>query len=302
MHPNELLTLILGESAGSKARLAVGSCLGTLAKFNLLKGSIAGAGLFTHDIVRDYVISQHAAPELRALQHEVVKAVLAARPEPDGFGDCAPAGTFEGYIARRLYWHIRGALADSDEPPDAWLIHHPDAVIKLSAATAFGFANLEALSAAKEAAGELVHAAKVAFEASSLKQISPAVRDDLVYRAAALLETANDPTAAAIESTVLLAAWAMDRGSERWAQAQRRAKVVAAADPFKCKFNQCLVFYGTAAGIWKDSKAPWPGPPEADVREATRMILEVACAHMYEAQAHTQNRNAQKTTLLQLGM
>ena len=39
--------------AVSGARLAVGSCLGTLLKYNLLKGSLgAGSGVFMHDIVR----------------------------------------------------------------------------------------------------------------------------------------------------------------------------------------------------------------------------------------------------------
>ena len=116
---NALAPLVSGDiTTGSKVRLAVGSCLGTLVKFNLLKGSISGTGVFMHDIVREYVISQHEGSELRMLQHDVVEGVLAARPEPGGFDEYAPAGTFDGYVARQLHWHIRGALADEGEPPD----------------------------------------------------------------------------------------------------------------------------------------------------------------------------------------
>ena len=50
------------------------------------------------------------AAALHTLQRGVVEAVLAARPEPDGFDEYAHAGTFEGYTARQLHWHIRAAL------------------------------------------------------------------------------------------------------------------------------------------------------------------------------------------------
>ena len=93
---NALAPLISGVVQSVKARLEVGGCLSTLVKFNLLKGSMAG-GLFMHDIVRDYVVKQHSRAELQALQHSVVEAALAARPQPDGFDDCAVADTFDGY-------------------------------------------------------------------------------------------------------------------------------------------------------------------------------------------------------------
>ena len=155
---NALAPLVSGESTtGSKVRLAVGSCLGKLMKFNLLKGSLAGAGLFMHDIVRDYVINQHTVGELQARQRDVVEAVLAARPEPDGFDEFAAADSFGGYVVRQLHWHIRGALVYGEELPETWLIdHHQDPVVKLNAAVAVGLEKLEALSAAKEAAGQVV--------------------------------------------------------------------------------------------------------------------------------------------------
>jgi hypothetical protein len=184
---NALAPLISGMGQGSKARLAVGCCLGKLTKFNLLKGSIARAGLFAHDIVRDYTTNQHTEAELRALQRDVVDAVLVAKPA-DGFDDYAHRRSFHGYVVRQLHWHIRGALADGEEPPEAWLSDRDqDPVVKLNAAVAFGLEKLKALSAEKEAAGQLVHAAQIAWEASFLKQVSPAARADLVYRAAGCL-------------------------------------------------------------------------------------------------------------------
>ena len=48
----------------------------------------------------------------RALQRVVVDTILAARPEPGGFANCqnAPVGSFERYVARELYYHMREAL------------------------------------------------------------------------------------------------------------------------------------------------------------------------------------------------
>jgi hypothetical protein len=229
---NALAPLVAGEITGSKAQLAVGKGLGTLLKLNLLKGSIAGAGVFMHDIVRDYAVNLHSMAELQTLQRDVVEAVLAARPQPGGFDGSAGAGSFDGYIVRQLHWHIRGALADG-EPPDAWLIDdQQDPVVKSNAAVAVGFEKLEALAAAKENAGLLVHAAKLAWEAGCLKQTSNAVRADLVYRAADLLEQANDPTVSAFESKLLAFVWWIDRGSERNVKSQRRKAVVDDADPY----------------------------------------------------------------------
>ena len=103
---NKLAPVLAGdESSERKARLAVGSSLKTLFKYNLLKGSLlVGQGVFMHDIVRDYVISRHTPDELIALQKKVVDTTLAARPEPGGFpaAEFTRNGTFEGYCARHL--------------------------------------------------------------------------------------------------------------------------------------------------------------------------------------------------------
>ena len=97
--------MILGESAGSKARLAVGSCLGTLAKFNLLKGSIAGAGLFTHDIVRDYAKSR--CPELPTKQRQLLQAVLEASPAKGGWP------SVDGVARQTVEWCVLGVQQGS---------------------------------------------------------------------------------------------------------------------------------------------------------------------------------------------
>ena len=101
-----------------------------------------------HDIVRDYVISQHSEDELCALQRSVVDAALAARPEPDGFplsSEHAAPNSFEGYVVRQLYWHMRGALAEGEELPNAW-IAHPDAIVMANLAVAVGVDALLSLS------------------------------------------------------------------------------------------------------------------------------------------------------------
>jgi hypothetical protein len=64
------------------------------------------------------------------LQKAVVDAILAARPEPDGFptAEHAVSGSFESYVARQLYVHVRGALEENQEPPEPWLTHSDSTV------------------------------------------------------------------------------------------------------------------------------------------------------------------------------
>ena len=75
-------SILMKASLSAKTDQAIKSALTTLLKYNLLKGGLAeGSGTFMHDIVREYVISKQTDDELKALQHEVVKALLGARPE-----------------------------------------------------------------------------------------------------------------------------------------------------------------------------------------------------------------------------
>ena len=122
-------SIIMEAKESSKTGLAIRSAMATLLKYNLLKGGLAeGLGTFMHDIVRDYVISKHTNEELKALQHQVVKALLQARPE-GGFrtAEHSTSGSFEGYVARQLFWHIRGALsaagATMEAPPESLIEH-----------------------------------------------------------------------------------------------------------------------------------------------------------------------------------
>ena len=109
-----------------------------------------------HDIVRDYVINQHSDEELRSLQKTAVDAILVARPE-QGFpiAEATGANTFEGYVARQLYYHIRGSIEeDLDDLPGS-LMAHPDTAVKACLANAVGFVQLLTLSQARDAAGAL---------------------------------------------------------------------------------------------------------------------------------------------------
>ena len=72
--------------------------------------------------MRDYTISQLDEQALRARQAAATQAVLDARP-PDGFPTAEHASPFtlEGYVARQLHWHMRGAL--EEVPPEQWITH-----------------------------------------------------------------------------------------------------------------------------------------------------------------------------------
>jgi hypothetical protein len=77
---HKLATFLSGEKKDQKARLVIGGCLKQLLKFNLIKGSLlakgdgGGAGLFMHDMVRDFVITRYTAAELRSSQEKIVEA------------------------------------------------------------------------------------------------------------------------------------------------------------------------------------------------------------------------------------
>ena len=207
---NKMSPLLTDDKSEKKARLAVGSSLSTLLKYNLIKGSLSigkaqGQGVFMHDIVRDYVINQHSEDERRALQKSVVATILAARPESGGgfpTADMAGMETFGGYCARQLYFHFRGALEEGENPPDSWLMH-PDIAIKTGVALAIGLEAISALSDEQEAASELVRAAHTAHVASLHKKCTSGQTTDFLYRAAGLLERADDKEVSAFEITIL---------------------------------------------------------------------------------------------------
>ena len=271
----KMAPLLTDEKTERKARLAVGSSLSSLLKYSLVKGSLSAGGIFMHDIVRDYVINQHLEDDLRALQRSVVDKLLAARPEPDGFpmSEHAVANSFESYVARQLYWHMRGALAEEEQPPDAW-IAHPDIVVMANLAMAVGVDALLSLSKAREGTGELVGAAQASWAASWMKGIDGLIYSDLVYRTADLLEAADDSEAADFESRALSAAFVLDMGSERNIKSQARSKLLGSSEPatFARKAGAALASYNDA--IVKLGSADNTGETEPDIEAALNFALE----------------------------
>ena len=51
-------------------------------------------------------------------------------------------------MVRHLYWHFRGALAEGEEPPDAW-VAHVDEAVKVNVGQALGVAKLVQISEAQ---------------------------------------------------------------------------------------------------------------------------------------------------------
>ena len=277
---NKMAPVLSDENSDKKARLAVGACLGTLLKYNLLKGSLSsGSGVFMHDIVRDHVISRHSRDELRALQKTFVVTFLAARPEPGGFVMPSFAGpeTFEGYGARSLHWHLRGALEDGEDPPDAWLAH-PDEIVKVNTATAVGLGALVALSEAREGAEELVGAAQASWVASLTKGLPQSTFNDLVHRAADLLERADDKEALEFELDVCGAAGRSGMGSERGQKVAQRLKVLAASKmTFESRFGEIfaiLIESWTKLGIYNKGEGLENGARDDAIEQALSKMNE----------------------------
>ena len=217
-------TIVMKTGESGKTGLAIRSALTTLLKYNLLKGGLAeGSGTFMHDIVREYVISKQTDDELKALQHEVVKALLGARPE-GGFptAEYSAATTFEGYVARHLFWHMRGALA-GDEPLMEWVDHRQDLAVRQAVALGVGRDALMEMSKAMEESNEFVRAAELAWCASllgGLGRVSAEIWTDLSYHTVDLLDNlpensqGDDAVARAFEMEVLNFCWVRDMGSD----------------------------------------------------------------------------------------
>ena len=196
-------TIIMKASPSAKTDLAIRSALTTLLKYNLLKGGLAeGSGTFMHDIVRDYVISKHAGEELKVLQHQVVKALLGARPE-GGFptAEHSTSGSFEGYVARHLSWHIGGALAVTgaamEAPPESWIAHEEDEAVLRAVALATGHDNLLMWTETAEAAGEHLRAAQYLYVASKLGdlgRVDAQCFSDTLYRSVRETTCSHLPT------------------------------------------------------------------------------------------------------------
>ena len=253
-------SIIMEANPSGKTGQATKTALTVLLKYNLLKGGLAeGSGTFMHDIVRDYVISKHTDEELKALQHQVVKALLDARPE-GGFPTAqhSAATTFEGYVARHLFWHIKGALA-GDEPPMEWVDHRQDLAVRQAVALAVGVEALVKMAEAKEKKTDIFGAAEVvwcACELGALGRISTDSWNDLCYRTADLLaeipEEQKDDVVSAFELEALQACWMRDMGSSRnRTKIERLSQLQAADQGFDAKIAEVWPMV-TKGGLGKD--------------------------------------------------
>ena len=182
-----------------------------------------------HDVVRDYVINQHTEEALRALQNEVVGAILAARPEPGGFpiGPLCPPASFEAYAARYLNTHLAGAMEAGEDPRHEWVLH-PDTAVKAQVVLAVGVERIAALSETWEVAGELSHAAHAAWCAAQ-GRMPTADHVEILFRCASLLpERVGDGSIEALEMEILNRVSIVDQGSDRHAKViERRGRLLA---------------------------------------------------------------------------
>ena len=255
--------------AGKLNAVVMRRSIKALADRHLLQGGIA-SGVQMHDIVRDLVRSRMGGEGgIRAKQRNVVDAFVAACPA----GGWAKDDAVGQYVALALETHMLEAVLPNlidDEEAQAWLLHTEEIIVS-NVATALGSAKLEGLSAAKEAAGDLVGGARVAWSARSVKQLPAATKNELVYRTAALLESADDPSCASFEKAVLHAAYTCDMTSERHAKGQSRLVVLAQASgaaTFGSKMTEWLADWTAGFGAWGYFMKPWPCPM-ADVRSGT---------------------------------
>jgi hypothetical protein len=248
---------------------------------NLLQGSIAN-GVQMHDIVRDLVRSRLGGDDGICLkQRAVVAAFVSACPAADGW---TPDDAVGQYVEQALELHmIEALLLDPLDDADAhsWLLHGNELIVK-TAATAMGTATLEALAAAKEGAGDLVGAARVAWAARSERELTAANGTDLAYRTAALLETADDPSCAEFELAVLTMTWLVDMGSERHAKCSDRRMVLVQASGIKTFGSKWSEFFG----VWMQALmawGPWALSQLADIRAATSKMRKTLITQGVEA-------------------
>lgn len=194
-----------------RPHLKVRSWLTALLRCSLVVGSLA-AGLYQHDIVRQFVLSRHSDADLIAMQRQVVAELLAARPAR-GFPEAGASseGSLEAYVARSLWWHLRYVL--SAAPPDRQLVDHQDRVVLEAVALAMGSERLADTSRAWEAAGDTLGAAKLSWIGRLLithRAISTAQEFDFVFRAADLLRRIASDDTVAFETEVLTKAFVCD--------------------------------------------------------------------------------------------
>jgi hypothetical protein len=200
-------------ASGAAKTAATRRIIKALVDRNLLQGDINN-GVQMHDIVRDLVRSRLGGEDgIRTKQRAVVAAFMSVC-SAEGWAGEEAVGL---YAAQALEQHMVEALLPDpldDAEAHAWLLHASDAIVA-SAATALGSATLEALSSAKEGAGDLVGAARVAWAARLVRGCAVATVVDLIFRAAVLLGEADDASCLEFELVVRTLGSTQNFGSER---------------------------------------------------------------------------------------
>ena len=216
--------------SGAAKATAMRRIVKALVNRNLLQGDIAN-GVQQHDIVRDLVRSRLGGEDgIRMKQRAVVAAFMSACLA-DGWSGGEAVGQY-AVVALQLHM-VEALLPDpvADFHAHTWL-EHPNELISRSAATAMGGKVLELVSADREADGDLVGAARVAWAAYSVTQQGSA-QTELLYRVAALLETASagSTVGSKFERDVLsvLVILLSEYGSERHTKAIARNDALLAA-------------------------------------------------------------------------
>jgi hypothetical protein len=284
-------------AAGKLSAMSIRRMIKTLLDRNLLQGSIA-SGVQMHDIVRDLVRSRLGGDDgICAKQRAVVAAVVSASPA-DGW---APESAVGQYATLALDWHMAEVLAFgnalNDTEAQTWLLHSSDLIVA-SAATAFGSTALEALSAAKESASDFVGAARVAWAGRSVKGRPAAVAADLAFRAADLLEEADDASCVEFEMGILAKMVVVEVGSKRHGKATARHTALVgiggasgAAVTFASKVQDCFTEWLPLFGVWVSTlwaehpfgAEHWPCLVADDYRTATSQMRQAMITHMIEA-------------------
>ena len=275
-------------AAGKLSSMSMRRIVKTLLDRHLLQGSVA-SGVQMHDIVRDLVRSRLGGGDgIRVKQRAVVAAFASAACSADGWEADGAVGL---YVEQALGQHMTEALLPDpleDTEAQAWLLHPQDIVVA-NAATAVGLASLECMSAAKEAAGDLVGAARIAWASRAVKLLPAHIRTALTFRVAGLLESADDPSCVDFEADVLGAASLEDFGSDRANKAGARRVALLQASGVATFDSMWAVYLADAsAGFTVVIGACMGGWPHctADVRSGNSQMRQTLLTPAVEASRH----------------
>jgi hypothetical protein len=250
-----------GVASGAAKTTAMRRIIKALVDRNLLQGDIA-SGVQMHDIVRDLVRSRMGGDDgIRVKQRAVVAALVSACPV-GGWAAGDPVGQ---YAVLALEQHMAEALQPeplNDTDAHVWLMHASELILT-KAAAAFGSSTLQALSVAREGAGDLVGAARVAWAAQLVKGLPRATETDLIFRVADLLEMADDPSCFDFEVSVLHIAGRLDLRSARNEKCRGRWVVLAQAPGTVTSKMKIQEYWGQYMGALiktMNMSKSWPRP------------------------------------------